>query len=535
MFKKNNLKLKLKIKRRKLNPVTTYILLTFGVILLSGILSLFHFQTTYNIVDSTKMELIQITSAVENVFSFDGLKYIVGNATKNFISFAPLSMFLVASIGLAVAEASGFLDVLFKRIFAKLNNNSLTFLVILISTISSLINEVGFVILIPVAAFIYKAKKRNPMIGVCAAFAGCAFGYGTSIFIGSLETQLIPYTTTAARLVDSSYHVSLLSNLYIMIASTLILSIVGTVVIEKIIASRLGKYRVKKELTENDELEIIGEEEKEQTILSNDYNERKGFRYASIVALIFVIFFIYSVIPDLPGSGLLLDYNEETYLKQIFGDNSYFQDGFTYMISLLFLVSGLVYGFYSKRFKKDTDVINACHEPLARVGSMLLLLFVASQFIGIFRKTNIGTVITGILANILSGFSFGGIIYLIIAIIIMLISDYFVTGVQAKWVIFSPVVVPVLMQSNITPQFAQFAMRAVDSMSNGITPLYAYFVIFIGYLSIYNVREDNPITISGAIKIMFPYFVIISITWLLILIGWYIIGLPIGPGVFPTL
>ena len=120
---------------------------------------------------------------------------------------------------------------------------------------------------------------------------------------------------------------------------------------------------------------------------------------------------------------------------------------------------------------------------------VLLLLFVASQFIGIFRKTNIGTVITGILANILSGFSFGGIIYLIIAIIIMLISDYFVTGVQAKWVIFSPVVVPVLMQSNITPQFAQFAMRAVDSMSNGITPLYAYFVIFIGYLSIYNVRE----------------------------------------------
>ena len=47
--------------------------------------------------------------------------------------------------------------------------------------------------------------------------------------------------------------------------------------------------------------------------------------------------------------------------------------------------------------------------------------------------------------------------------------------------------------------------------------------------------EEKPITISGAIKIMFPYFVIISLTWLLIIIGWYIIGLPIGPGGYPTI
>ena len=91
----------------------------------------------------------------------------------------------------------------------------LTFLVVLVATISSLINEVGYVVIIPLAAYIYKAKKRNPMIGVCAAFAGCAFGYGTSIFVGSLETQLIPYTTMAARMIDVNYHISLLSNVYI--------------------------------------------------------------------------------------------------------------------------------------------------------------------------------------------------------------------------------------------------------------------------------------------------------------------------------
>ena len=53
-------------------------------------------------------------------------------------------------------------------------------------------------------------------------------------------------------------------------------------------------------------------------------------------------------------------------------------------------------------------------------------------------------------------------------------------------------------------------------------------------MNIYNMNEDKPVTISAAMKLMFPYFVIICLTWLLLLIGWYIIGLPIGPGVFPT-
>ena len=527
-------KIKKRFRRRTFNPITSYVLLTLLIIVLSGIFSLFNFQTTYNIVDSNKLEYIQVTSTIENLFSFDGLKYIVSNASKMFISFAPLSMFLIAAICLAVAEASGFIDILFRKVFSKMNNNILTFIVVLIATISSLINEVGFVILIPLAAYIYKAKKRNPMIGVCAAFAGCAFGYGTSIFVGSLETQLIPYTTAAARMIDVNYHVSLLSNLYIMIVSTIVLSVVGSIVIEKIVAPRLGKYRVKKQLNTLDEFEIIGEEEKEQQALTLDYNEKKGFRVASIVSIIFVLFFIYSVIPGLPGSGLLLDYSEETYLKQIFGDNSYFQDGFTFMISLLFIISGLVYGFVSKKFKNNTDVLNSCKEPLAKIGTMLLLLFVASQFIGVFRKTNFGTVITGFFANLLSTFSFSGIIYLLIAIVVMIICDFFLTGVQAKWIIFSPVIVPALMTANITPQFTQFVMRMVDSMANGISPLYAYFVIFLGYMNIYNMNEEKPVTISAAMKLMFPYFVIICITWLLLIIGWYIIGLPIGPGVFPT-
>jgi len=526
---------KIKLKKIYLHPVMSYFLLSLVIVIISGILSLFDFQTTYNVVDSASMKLEQVTASVVNLFNYDGLKYIVSNATKNFIGFAPLSMYLIAAIGLAVCEASGFLDVLFKKVFSKLNNKVVTFLIILIATMSSLINEIGYVILIPLAAIIFKAKKRNPMAGVCAAFAGVAFGYGTSIFIGSYEVLMIPYTTTSSWLIDATYHTSLLSNLFIMIVSTLVLSIVGTIIIEKIIIPKLGRYHAKKELEETTELEIIDDIDEEQVMLSNDYKEKRGFKWASITAFVFILMFMYSVIPGLPFSGLLLDVGEDTYLKQIFGSNSYFQDGFAFMIALLFLLTGLAFGFGSKKFVNDKDVVNGTNEAIKKYGSMILLLFVASQFIAIFKRSNIATVITGILANSLSSFSFGGIPFLIISVIVMMISDYFLTGVQAKWIIFSPVVVPILMQTNIAPQFTQFVMRAVDSMTNGITPFYAYFVLFVGYLNIYNIRSEKPFTIVESVKLMFPYFVIISFTWLLLLLGWYIIGLPIGPGVYPNL
>lgn len=526
---------KIKLKKIYLHPVASYLLLSLVVIVISGILSLFNFQTTYNIVDSATMKLEQVTSSVVNLFSFDGFKYIVSNATKNFIGFAPLSMYLLASVGLAVCEASGFLDVLFKKVFARMNNKLITFLIIFIATISTLINEIGFVILIPIAAIIFKAKKRNPLAGVSAAFGGVAFGYGTSIFIGSHEVAMIPYTTTAARLIDANFHVSLSSNLYIMIVSSVILSVVGMIIIEKIIVPNLGRCRQVAEYSETNELEIIDIDETEQEILSNDYKEKRGLKWASIVGIVFILFFIYSVIPGLPFSGLLLDNSQDTYLKQIFGTNSYFQDGFAFMISLLLLLVGLVYGFGSKKFCNDKDVVRESNEAIKKYANMILLLFVASQFIAIFKKTNIGTVIAGILANVLNSFSFGGIPYLIIVVIIIMISDFFLTGVQAKWIIFSPVIVPLLMQTNIAPQFVQFVMRGIDSMTNGITPLYAYFVLFVGYLNIYSLRKGKTYTITEAIKLMLPYFIIISFTWLLLLIGWYIIGLPIGPGVYPNL
>ncbi len=526
---------KLKLKKFYFHPITVYLILTFLLLILSAILSAFQMQATYSTISPTTNELETTLVSVENMLNFDGMKYIFSNAMTNFLSFAPLGMLLLTLFGLSIAKSTGFLDTLCKRVLIKIDKKILTFIVVFLATISSLINDVGYVILIPISAMLFLLNNRNPYLGIIAAFAGVSFGYGVSIFVGSMEVNLIPDTTTAARLIDASAHISLTSNLFIIIAFSIILSIVGTIIIEKIIAPRLGKYKEKDELSKTEELVITDAKELEQQKIEKERKEKRGLKAAIITAIVVIILFIYSIIPNLPYSGMLLDMEEDTYLGQLFGTNSYFQDGFTYMIALLFTLVGIAYGIGAKSIKNDKDIINGCKETFVPIGEMLMLIFVVSQFTSVFRETNIGTVIASWCASAVGNIGFTGLPLIIFAIIMIGIANLFVPTASAKWEIFAPVMVPVFMQSNLSAPFAQFILRTGTSITAGITPLLACFVIYIGYLNIYNRDKTKPITIHKSIGYLLPYFGIIALTWILLVIGWYLIGLPLGPGVYATI
>ena len=526
---------KLKLKKFYFHPITVFIALSFIIILLSGILSKFEMQATYNTVNKNTKELEATIVAVENLLSFDGMQFIISNASKNFMSFAPLGMLLISLIGLCVAEATGFIEAFSRKYIRKLSNVQLTFIVIFLSVISSLINEIGYAIIIPLVAMVYSANGRNPLTGIVTAFCGVAFGTGVSIFVGSTEVALMDYTSIAASIIDSNTHISLTCNLIFIIVSSIIISIVGTIIVEKIISPRLGKYKVREDLSKTEELRIIDLEEEEQHKIEREKRQKRGLKYAFITAIVVIIVFIYMLIPNLPNSGILLDMKENTYLGQVFGDNSYFQDGFTYMMSLLFLFIGLAYGIGAKSIKNDRELIEKTGEYFSKIGTILVLIFVVSQFIAIFKKANIGLVITAWFANLIEYLKFSGIPLIILTLVAIAIANLFLTTPGAKWAIFSPVIVPMFMQSNISAQFAQVVMRVGDSMTNGITPLLACFVIYMGYLNIYNFDKDKPITIRRAIKLVIPYFVFTCLTWILLVLGWYILGIPIGPGVYPTI
>ena len=374
-MKKNK---KLKLKKFYFHPITVFIVLSFIIMLLSGILSKFEMQATYNTINKTTKELETTIVSVENLLSFDGMKFIISNASKNFMSFAPLGMLLISLIGLCVAEATGFIESFSRKYIRKLTNTQLTFIVIFIATISSLINEIGYTVLIPLVAMIYSANGRNPLTGIVTAFCGVAFGSGVSIFVGSTEVALMDYTSIAASIIDSNTHISLTCNLIFIIVASIIMTIVGTIIIEKIISPRLGKYKIREDLTKTEELRIIDLEEEEQHKIEREKRQKKGLQYALITFIIVILIFIYMLIPNLPNSGMLLDMKESTYLGQVFGENSYFQDGFTYMMSLLFLFIGIAYGIGAKTVKNDKEIIEKTGSYFSKIGTILVLIFVVS-------------------------------------------------------------------------------------------------------------------------------------------------------------
>ena len=528
-------KRKLKLKKFYFHPVTIFLFLIVMTIILSGILSAFEMQATYNTVNPNTNELEPTLVVVENLLSFDGMKFLIGNATTNFISFAPLGTLLLALIGITIAESTGLIETLTRKFFSKMPKAAFTFFILFIATISSLINEVGYAILIPIAALIYFMNGRNPLLGIITAFCGVAFGYGVTIFVGSMEIALMDYTKTAAWLIDNNLHISLTSNLYFIIITSILISIIGTFIIEKIIAPKLGKYKKEEEFAKTEQYRVINFEEEEQKRIEREKYEKRGLHFSLVTCIIVIILFIYMLIPGLPYSGMLLDMTENTYLNQLFGDTSYFQSGFTYLVTILLVITGIAYGIGAKTIKNDKELIEEVGTNFSKTTYIFILIFVVSQFIAIFRQTNIGIIITAWLANLLEYLNFSGIPLIIVTLILIAIANLFLTSPTTKWMIFSPIVVPLFMQSNISPQFAQIVMRIGTSMTNGYTPVLASFVIYIGYLNIYNLNKKRPITIRKSLKMITPYFLLISIAWILIVVGWYITGLPIGPGVSPTL
>ena len=85
-----NEKKKRKLKKFYFHPITTFIFLSLLLIVLSQILSAFQMQATYNTINENTNTLDPILIAVEGLFSFKEIKYILSNSLTNFLSFAPL-------------------------------------------------------------------------------------------------------------------------------------------------------------------------------------------------------------------------------------------------------------------------------------------------------------------------------------------------------------------------------------------------------------------------------------------------------------
>lgn len=504
-----------KIKKIKLHPALVFLFLTLIVMIISSVGGILNLETSYHTVNPVTGDLESKTVVINNLFNRTGLQYLISNMLSNFMDFAPLGTLILGLMGVGVAYKSGFLTTLYKMLAKKIPRKILTFIVVFLGILFSMFYEVGYVILIPLAAILFYSLGRHPSAGICAAFAGITFGYGANLVANSLDSVLVSYTQTAVTIMDKTYEVNINGNLIVMIISTILISYIGMIVTERFIIPKLGKYNF-----EEEELEEI---KKEPTP-----REKKGVIISCLALAIILIPLIYCIIPNLPFSGLLLYLKDSNYIDQLFGSNSYFYQGSVFIFSVLLMIAGLIYGLRVKKIKNNRDFVDGMNYYLKDLSSILVLIFFAAQFCLIFKQTNIGIFIVSSLANFMGELELTGLILVLLTFVITTISNFLVPAASTKWAILSPIIVPMFMESSLTPEFSQVVFRAADSATKGITPLFTYFVILLGFLQIYNKKKNDTVTISNALSLMAPYTIAFTILWLTIVICFYFLGMPIG-------
>lgn len=507
-----------KIKRSS-HPVMFFIYISLLVIILSGILSALNIQVTYNKLTTIIGEVESTTTTVNSLISLDGFKFLLTSLYDNLISFAPFGSLLMAAIAFGIALKSGFLKTLCNKMTNKIPKFIVVFLYSLLCIIVSVDGNLGYVLLLPFGAILFMSMNRNPIGGLALGFSSLSMGHGAGLFINSLDYNLSSYTEASAKLLDTDYVVSQSSNIIFIIVASIIIAAISTFITERFIVRKLGRNQF----------------EEEEEIIVEEQSEKKGLIGVLIATVILLIPFILMIIPSSKDGfiGLLLDKSQTLYSKMLFSSDSLLMDNLVGIVSILLIIQGFIYGVITGTIKKIRDLVNFSTDYLKTVGGIFVLIFFAAQLSAIIKESNLGVVITASLSNLIEASEFAFIPLVILLFFVTMLCNIVAPQSVAKWSILAPNIMSTIMKANITPEFAQIIFRAGDSVTNIITPVFSYFVIFIGFVEVYT-KNKNDFSIRNCYKTILPYFFAVGLVWLILIICWYVIGLPVGPGIYPA-
>ncbi|MFI3226257.1 MAG: AbgT family transporter [Clostridia bacterium] len=475
------------------HPATLFLILTLIVMAISAIGSTLGWEVTYTglVADGSGSYVpSEITVGVLSLLSIEGLKYIFGNFTTNFTSFAPLGTVLVALVGIGIAERSGLISIILRKVAMSTPPRLITAMIVFLGVMSNVASDAGYVVLPPLAALIFLSFKRHPIAGVAAAFAGVSGGFSANLMISTLDPLLGGFTQEAARILQPEYVVGSAANYVFMVVSTFVITIVGTIITEKVVEPRLGSYN-------GDAVVVFNEVTKEEKIALR----YAGFAFLGVIAFVASMWFV-------------------------LGQSLFLGSAIVPMIVLVFAFPGLVYGKAIKTIGSDNDVMKMVADSFATMSGYLVLVFFAAQFIAFFNYSKLGTLIAVIGADFLATLNAPAVVLLVIFIVIVAFINLFMGSASAKWAILAPVFVPMLMQLGISPEASQLAYRIGDSTTNLISPLMSYFPMMVVFVQKY----DKKASLGTLISTMLPYSIAFLISWTALLAIWVAFNLPIGIG-----
>ena len=476
------------------HPATIFAILAGVIVVLSGIAA----STGLEVVHPGTGETIRPVS----LLTIAGLHRILVEMVTNFTSFAPLGTVLVAMLGIGVMEASGLIGAALRLLVLSAPTRLLTFVIVLSGVLSNTASEIGYVLLVPLGGIIFLAAGRHPIAGLAAAFAGVSGGYSANLLLGTIDPLLAGLSEEAARIVQDDYRVNPAANYFFMVASTFVVATAGTWVTERIVIPRLGVYRG---------------EERQEALDRLSASEWRGLRFAAIAFALFGAVLLWGTVP---ADGFLRNPDTGSLLR------SPFLSGIVAFIFLGGTWLGVAYGVGAGKFSSDADVMNGMGKTISTLGTYLVLVFFAAQFVAYFNWTNLGLIMAVKGAETLRASGLGGIPLMLSFVVLSSVINLFMGSASAKWAVMAPVFVPMFMLLGYTPELTQTAYRIGDSSTNIIAPMMSYFALIVAFFE----RYDKSSGIGTVVATMLPYTVVFMACWSAMLVVWMLLGLPVGPG-----
>jgi aminobenzoyl-glutamate transport protein len=476
------------------NPGTLFAIFAFLTLVLSAIGTALGWEALHPATD----EVIKPV----NLLSHDGIHRILIDMVDNFTSFAPLGIVMVAMLGIGIAEYSGLINAVIRLLVLNTHKKFLTFILVFSGILSNLASDVGYVLLIPLAGVIFMAVGRHPIAGMAAAFAGVSGGFSANLILGTVDPLLAGLSTEAAEILDPNYEVNPTANYYFMVASTFVIAFAGTLITDKIVEPRLGKFTGK-----------VDPQETKVDHLSK--KEKKGL-WAALLTLIFIV--IITLIGIIPENG---------YFRGVDGGilTSPLIKGVVAMLLITAGGTGLAYGIVTGVFKNDDDLMKSMGSSMKTLSTYFVLVFFAAQFVAYFKWSNLGIIFAVWGANALMSADIGLIPLMILFIILSASINMLMGSASAKWAILAPIFIPMFMIMGYSPELSQVVYRIGDSVTNVVSPMMSFFALIIAFFQKYEPKSG----IGTIIATMIPYSVGFFIFWVLLLVVWLLLGLPLGP------
>ena len=488
------------------HPVVIFLILIAVVVVLSHILYVAGAAVSYEVINPETRNIERATSTANSLLTAEGIRHVYTRLVPNFLGFTAVGLLIVAMIGVGVAEESGLVNALIRKLVIVSPPWALVYILAFVAIMSSIASDAGYLVVIPLAGAAFLGIGRNPLAGLALGFAGVASAFNVNMMVKPLDAVLTQLTNDAIHMVNPTLSIDITANLWFSMVSVLFLTVVIALVTERMVEPRLGKY----------EEGATGHEAFPAEGGHLSAEESRGLRYAALGLLAVLIFFGLLTVPPRaplrnPETGVLIG-------------NSPFMNGLIGFIMMLFLVTGVAYGMGARTMRRSTDVIAAMTKAVSGLGSIILLFVVISQFVDYFNYSNIPTLMAVTMAGLLKSANIGTLWLLLGFMVVVTILNLFFTPAIAKWAIFAPVFVPVFVQLAVDPAAVLAAYRVGDSPTNSITPLNAYFALVVGFAQKY----DKDAGVGTVIALMLPYVIWIGVLWTLFFVAWYLLGLPWG-------